>query len=158
MSNTSSFSFTNKVVNAVDVAPFDLKPVTNYAKITDEPTIAVLSNKTAALDQGELLTYRANELSKVSTSQTLQHPLPIRNGVQYVIKVEEILRTVDAAGVIIGDEPIVAYVTIRHQKSGNISTALVDEVFKRAVGACYKTDGTTRFTDLMRSALIPTVD
>lgn len=158
MAKTSSFSFTNTTPSQHKVGVVDLGVVTNYAKITDEPDTAVLSNKTTSLDQGELITYRCSDVKRVSTEQVIQNPSQIRNGVQYVAKVEEILRTTDDNGNIIMDEPIVAYVVIRHQKSSNITTALIDQVYSRLQGAIVKDDGTTRFGDMMRSALVPTVD
>lgn len=158
MATTSSFSFTNTTASSHSVTPIDLKLTSNYARTEDEADVCVLSNKTATLDQGELITYRSNELDKVSTSQTLQYPMPVRNGVQYVIKAEEILRTTDEAGNILCDEPIVAYLTIRHQKSSHITNALVAQVVSRVLGACVREDGTFRFDDLMRSALVPIED
>lgn len=158
---SSTFSFTNVSDFTDTLTPTLVGPVANYAKIADEPTYCVLSNRTAALDQGELITYRANDVKKVSTSLVVQNPLPITNGIQYVIKVEEILRTADASGNIVGDEPIIAYLTIRHQKSGNITSELVDQVVRRLYGACYEDGGTAavpRWNDLMRSSLVPQVD
>lgn len=156
MSKVSTFAYTNKTANAVKVTPIDVQPVTNYARIEDEATVCVLSNKTAPLDQGELIVYRANDLDRVSSTQKIQNPSPVQNGVQYVIKLEDILRTTDStSGAILMDEPIVAYLTIRHQKSGNVTPAIVAEVVSRVIGACMRTDGTWRFDDLMRSALAP---
>lgn len=159
--NTSNFNFTNVGDFTDKITPVHISPLANYAKVGDEPTYCVLSNRTASLDQGELLTYRANDIKKISTTQVIQNPLPIRNGIQYVIKLEEILRTKDAAGNIVGDEPIVAYLTIRHQKSGNISSDIIDTVVRRLFGACYLDGGTAvipRWNDLMRSSLVPTAD
>lgn len=156
---TSSYAFNNTTeMSNVTIKPVGIKPVTNYAKTVDEPTVAVLSNKTCPLDQGELLTYRANEMDHISTSLTIQNPTKVRNGVQYVVKLEEILRTKDTEGNIVSDEPVVAYLTVRHQKTGNISEALVNQVINRLMGAVYKSDGTTRIADLMRSALVPVED
>lgn len=155
MANTSTLAVTNVTVSTKTTPITELSVVSNYAKIEDEPTVCVLSNKTCPLDQGELVTYRSVEIPKVSTTQKLQNPSKIRNGVQYIVKVEEILRTKDANGVTICDEPIVAYLTIRHQKSGNISEAMVQQCLSRLNGALYKLDGTSRIGDLMRSALVP---
>jgi hypothetical protein len=155
---TSSFGFSNKTVSENAIAPVAIGVTSNYAKIEDEPTAVVLSNRTCPLDQGELVTYRVNDVNKVSTSQTIQNPSRVRNGVQYVAKVEEILRTTDNDGNIICDEPIVAYLTIRHQKSGNITAAIITEVVTRLLGAIQKADGSYRWDDLMRSAIVPTVD
>lgn len=152
---TSSFGFTNVTANAAKLTPVDVQPLTNYAKVVDDPETCVLNNKTCPLDQGELVTYRSNELAKVSSTQEIQHPAPVRNGVQYVIKVEDVLRTKDADGNIVMDEPVVAYLTVRHQKSGNISSAHIESIISRVIGACMYTDGTYRFNDLMRSAVVP---
>lgn len=158
MSKTSTFGYSNVTENTTTIKPIDLKVVTNYAKVEDEADVVVLSNKTAPLDQGELITFRANALEKVSSSQIVQNPALVRNGIQYVVKVEEILRTVDSVTGNIVDEPVVAYLTIRHQSSGNITPAIVTETVKRCLGACMRTDGTWRFDDLMRSALNPTTN
>lgn len=156
----SSYGFTNvtPMAAAKAVAPVDIKVIDNYAKTKDEPSVVVLNNKTCPLDQGELITYRCNEVDKVSSSQRIQNPTRVKNGIQYVVKVEEILRTTDADGKIISDEPVVAYVTFRHQKSGNITPALVEEALKRMLGALYKTDGNSRISDMMRSAIAPTTN
>lgn len=157
MAITSQFGFTNTVDQSFTVTPKDLKPVTSYGKVTDLADKVVLSNKTAPLDQDEKLTYTCQQLDKVTSTQELQHPSIARNGVQYVVKLEEILRTADGAD-IIQDEPVVAYLTIRHQSSSYITASHVETVFKRLIGACFKEDGTTRFADLMRSALVPVAD
>lgn len=158
MSNVSSFGYTNNAASVTAVTPVAIfgtdDSAVNYGKTADEPNVVVRSNKTCALDQGEVLTTRYNDLKKISTSQTIQNPLPIKDGCQYVIKLEEILRTVDSNGIIVGDEPIVAYLTIRHQKSGNITSTLIDEVVRRLLGACYASaDGTPYWNEFMRSFL-----
>lgn len=158
MSLTSNFAFQNKDAMTATITPVDLKPVTNYAKVEDEPTSCVLTNKTTPLDQGETLAYRCQPVSKVSTSLVIQNPSKVTNGIQYVIKLDEILRTTNDAGEIICDEPVVAYLTIRHQASGNITNALIGTVVTRLLGACMREDGTFRFDDLMRSALVPTAN
>lgn len=159
MAKSSTFGYTNKVASTVNLIPVNVKCVTNYSRIENESDVCVLSNKTTPLDQGELITIRANDLSKVSCTQEIQNPSPVRNGVQYVIKVEDILRTVDTvSGAVLMDEPVIAYLTIRHQKSGNITPALVTEIVTRVIGACQRNDGTWRFDDLMRSAIAPIAD
>lgn len=150
--------YTNTAANsAAKLTITDLKMVTNYARIEDEPTVAVLSNVTCPIDQGELITYRCNDVDHVSTSQKIRNPAKVQDGVQYVVKVEDIIRTTSDNGDVV-DEPIVAYLTLRHPRSSNITDALVNTTFNRLIGACYKSDGATRFHDLMRSALMPTTD
>lgn len=158
MSYTSLFGFSNTTESTHTVAPIAIDPCTNYAKIEDEANACVLSNKTTPLDQGELISFKANKLEKVSTSQLIQHPSIVKNGIQYVIKAEEILRTTDATGAIIMDEPVVVYLTIRHQNSSNITSNHVSQVVNRVLGACRRSDGTWRFDDLMRNALEPTTN
>lgn len=158
MAKVSTFGFTNVTANTVKANPVDVKMVTNYARVEDEPTLTVLSNKTAPLDQGELVSYRANALAKVSSSQVIQNPAPVKNGIQYVIKVEDILRTTDDVTGNIVDEPVIAYLTIRHQLSGNIKPAHVQTMVERCLGACMKSNGQWRFDDLMRSAIVPIAD
>lgn len=156
MSTNAGYTNTDKNSNVTISVP-NLKPVTNYARIEDEPTVAVVSNVTCPIDQGELLTYRCNEVDHVSTSQKVRNPAKVQDGIQYVVKLEDIFRTSLATGDIV-DEPVVAYITIRHPRSSNITKDIVDSMFARLIGACYKADGTTRFNDLMRSALMPTTD
>lgn len=159
MANTSSFGFTNTEALTAKATMTDMKMRSLYAKVEDEPTSAVLSNKTCPLDQGELVTYRAQPVDHVSSSQKIQFPAQQRNGVQYVIKCEEILRTKDADGKVIMDEPVVAYLTIRHQTTSNITDDLITQVVGRVLGAAYdKTAGCYRWGDLMRSALVPVED
>lgn len=158
MSNTSSFSFSNTSAATFTITPVEIGEKSNYAEIADDPTKHVRSNATATLDQGELLTIGCQPIKKVATDQTIQHPYPVKEGVQYIVKLDEILRTVNSAGDIVGDEPIVAYLVVRHQRSGQITNTLVDTVVKRLLGACYKSDGTPRWGDWMRSALEPTAD
>lgn len=158
MAKSSSFAFTNVTANTVKLSPIDMKVVTNYSRIENTANSCTLSNKTTPLDQGELVVYRCNDLDRVTSTQKIQNPAPVQNGIQYVVKVEEILRTVDANGDIICDEPVVAYLTVRHQKSGNITPAHIEQVVSRLMGACQRSAGTFRFDDLMRSALSPIAD
>lgn len=158
-SMTSSFSFTNtSAMTGVTVAPVDLKPITNYAKVKDEATIVELTNKTAAISQGELLSYGCMPIKAVSTKQKLANPGKVADGVQFQIRLDEILRTENSDGSIVIDEPIVATLTIRHPLSSNVTATHIATVVTRLLGACMREDGTYRFDDLMRSALAPVAD
>lgn len=159
MANTSSFAFTNTADLTASVTITGIKPKTNYALVAEQPTVVETQNKTAPLDQGERLTFRCQDVDKVSTAQVIQNPGKVKNGVQYVVKLEEILRTANGDGDIIMDEPIVMYLTVRHQKSGNIKSSHLDTIFKRLLGAMYdETTGNFRWDDFMRSALQPVED
>lgn len=152
---TSSFSFTN-VTAGDSVSTVALAPVTNYAKRSDEPTEAVLTNKTCTLDQGELITYRCREINQVSSGLQVLYPAKVLNGVEFGVRVDELLRTKDSAGAIVCDEPIVATLTIKCPKSSNMTTGVIDTVVARLLGACYdETTNKYRWADLMRSALVP---
>lgn len=159
MANTSSFSYSN-VTAGTSVATTKMGPTTNYAKVMDEPTEARFTNKTASLDQGELVTYRSREIANVSTYQAVVNPPRFTPaGVEYGVRVDEILRTVNAEGDIVCDEPIVASLTIKHPKSSNVTSAIVTQVVTRLLGSVYdETAKAYRWDDLMRSALVPTED
>lgn len=155
MSKTSSFGFTNSSISEVkSLAPSVLSLVDNYA-IKDEPNQVTADNKTAPLDQPELITFRCRDIAAVNSGISNQYPAPVSTGVQYVIQVDELLSTRDDAIGYRVDDPIVAYLTIRHPKSGNVTVSHIEQVLQRLLGACYKNDGTSRFSDLMRSALEP---
>jgi hypothetical protein len=156
---TSSFSFTNtSAMVGVTVAPVDLKPVTNYAKIEDEASTVALSNKTASLSQGEILSYGCQSIKTVSSKQKSVNPSKVSDGIQYQIRLDEMLRTVNDDSSVTIDEPIVMYLTVRHPLSSNITSSHIETVFKRLIGAAMREDGTFRFDDIMRSGLAPNED
>lgn len=156
MAETSTFTFTNTTAgdNATMVA---LGMVTNYAKTTDEPTEAVLTNKTATIDQPELVTYRGRKIDRVATQNTISYPCKVSEGVEYGIRLDEVLRNKDAAGNILYDDPIVATITFKHQRSAYVTSEILTQVLSRLLGALYdETTNKFRFNDLMRQALVPT--
>lgn len=160
------FSYTNTTASGETISPTCLGVVTNYAKVTDEPTMARISNKTASLEQPELITYRSEGISKVSTAIPVRNPGPVTDGVQYTIKVESVYRS--TVGTEIVDEPIAAWLTIKHPSTNTWDNATVASFVNRLVSACLKGQASTgsgsvassdwRFEDLMRSALMPSED
>lgn len=156
MATTTFQGFTNKLVSEHSMPSYSLGLKDNYACVEDEPTCEVLSNKTCPLDLGEKVTFRYNDIDKVTTSLSIQNPSKVRNGIQYVAKEEFAQRTVDANGNIIYDEPVVAYLVVRHQKTGTIAPATVDLAVQRLMGSVIKSDGSTRFGDMMLGALVVT--
>lgn len=155
---TSAFSFTNKTAGQT-VGTTALGMATNYAKTSDEPTEATLTNKTASLDQGEVITYRCREINQVATTQQVLYPARVLNGVEFGVRVDELLRTTDATDAIVCDEPIVATLTIKCPKSSNINNDIITTVVTRLLGACYdQTAKKYRWDDLMRSSLVPVQD
>jgi hypothetical protein len=160
MSKVSSFGFTNTTDSTtVTVVPKLLGLTTNYAVATESADEARLNNKTCPIDQEEIVSFRSRNIQKVDTDLNIQYPSPVKKGIQYQIMIEDTLSTTDTADASFRvDEPIVAQLTIRHPKSGNISNTEVVNVVKRLLSACIKTDGTWRFDDLMRQAEKPVVD
>lgn len=152
---TSSFSFTNKTAGT-NVGTVAVSPVSYYAKTVDEPTEARISNKTCTIDQGELITYRSREIDKVTSQLQVLYPARVLNGVEFGVRLDELLRTTDANGSIVCDEPIVATLTVKAPKSSNITYSVINEVVQRLLGACYdETAQKFRWDDLMRSSLVP---
>lgn len=159
MALVTQFGYTNNSDQtfSVDIAKIEAK--SNYGLITEEPNRCVISNRTTPLGLGEQISYTYQKIPKVSTDQDILYPATVKNGVQYSVRVEEILSTTDTVDPSFRvDEPIVAWLTIRHPLSSRITESVLTEVLSRLTGACYKDDGTTRFGDMMRSSLQPTED
>lgn len=161
-----SFAYSNTTASGEKIPGVVLGMVTNYAKVVDEPDMARMSNKTATVEQPELVTYRSERINKVSTAIPVRNPAPISDGIQYTIKIETVDRSGTAPAII--DEPIAAWLTIKHPATNTWTNAKVAEVVSRLLSACLKGLSSTgtgdvtstdwRFEDLMRSALVPTVD
>lgn len=155
----SKFSFTNTAdMASVKVTPVEINPISTYAKSEDTATNCELKNKTCDLGQGEMLSFQCTGINNVTTKQPILNPAKVVSGVQYIVRLDEILRTEDDLGSVVCDEPIVMYLTIRHPNSSNIKPGHIEQVFRRLVGACLRDDGTYRFNDLMLSALAPVED
>lgn len=160
------FSYTNTTASGETISPTCLGLVTNYAKVVDEPDMARLSNKTASMEQPELITFKAERLNKVGGAIPVRNPGPVTDGVQYTIKVESVYRTTTGTENI--DEPIAAWLTIKHPSSNTWTNATVAGFVNRLLSACLKGQASTgsgsvanddwRFEDLMRSALMPSED
>lgn len=158
MAKVTSFGFTNKDVNTnIKINPIKLDPKSNYSPIEGVNETS-LDNKTAPLDQPELLTIRSRNIPTVNSLLSNYYPAPVGNGVQYTIELDELLSTRDDSINYRVDEPIVAYLTIRHPKSSNITSTHIKEVVERLIGACYYADGSSRFDDFMRLATEPNED
>ena len=156
---STAFSFSNTGDNSkITITPTDLKPLTNYAVTEDEANIARMVNVTCPLDQPEVLTFQCQDITNVNSSIKNQYPPTVKDGVQYSVKLDELLSFTDTDPTHRTDYPIVAQLSVRHTKNGNISEAQVNEVIKRLIGALYSSDGTCRLTALMRQSLKPSKD
>lgn len=159
MGTTTSFSFTNVADSTAQVTLKQIKPVSVYAKTEDEATNCTLKNKTCKLDQGEVLSYQCTPIDKVNSKLTSLNPAKVTSGVQYIVRLDELLRTMADDGSIVCDEPITAMLQIRHPNSGNITPAHITTVVTRLLSACYnESDGDWRWKELMLSALVPVND
>jgi len=158
MAKTSSFGYTNKSDVERTRPEYLMGLVQNYALVTEDPDQVVVDNTLAPLDQQELITYQSRTLPRINSGVVNNFPATTTAGVQYVVKVEELLSTVDSDSGVRVDEPITMYVVVKHPRSGNITSDIVTEVWKRLNGALMKSDGTYRWAELMRSALKPVED
>lgn len=164
MATTYSFGVTNTTASTHTLAPIALGMSTNYAKTVDEPDLARVKNKTAALDQQEMISYRARAIKKVGPVIPVYYPGPVQDGVLYSIDIQCILRETRDDGTII-DHPCEAWLTIKHDVAAawtangtSASPSYVGQVLARLNGACYTNAGAERFDALAKSALVPTSD
>jgi hypothetical protein len=155
-----SYSYTNTTPATDTVSRINLGLDTNYATITDDPTVAKVSNRTASLEQPEVFTFKSVRVGSVDTPTKLTNPPKTLDGVKYTIKLETINRKSIATGEVV-DEPFCAWLTIEHGTSDTWTNSTVVAQIERLLGSCKTGDGTTskwRFEDLMRSALVPYTD
>lgn len=156
MSLTSSFGFTNTADGTHSVTQKALGLPTNYALAKDSEDVVVMNNKTAPIDQEEIVTFKSRLANSMTTQATLTNPAKAGKVVEYTVRLDEVLTTRDSSDATFRvDEPIVCSITFRHPKSGNISESQIATVFTRAISCLMKADGTWRFGDLMRSAERP---
>jgi hypothetical protein len=159
MAKVSAFGFTNTTDSTHTVTPKLLGLTSNYAVTDQDANEATLSNKTAPIDTEEKITFRSRSIQNVNNDLNIQYPSPIKSGIQYQVMVEDTLSTTDSTDSSFRvDEPIVAQLTIRHPKSGNITGDLVAVIVTRLLSSLIKADGTWRFDDLMRQAERPVID
>lgn len=159
MSVTSSFAYTNTTIRqGVTVPTVDISPLATYAKVEDEATAVRFKNKTCPIDQQELLSFECKAIPEVQSRLKMANPGKVKDGVQYAIRLDEVLRTVNSDGTILQDDPVVMYLTVRHTNNSYITASAITTLFKRLCGAITRDDGTYRFDDLMLSALDPAAD
>lgn len=160
MAKSSSFGFTNVTDSTATITPKALGLTSNYAVTTEVSNQAVLNNKTAPIDLQEVISYRSDDIATLKTNAVnIQYPSPVRSGIQYSVQVTDTLSTTDNSDATFRvDEPISVTISVRHPKSGNISSNEVATVMVRAISALIKADGTWRFDDLMRGAERPVVE
>lgn len=164
MSLTAKFGFSNSTTSSKTlVTPVVINPSDDYALVEDEPTQCTLTNKSAPIDQGEKITFGCREIPTVASGLKNYYPGRIQGGVQYQIKLDELLSVTDSADATFREDyPVVMYLTVRHPSVGVVSEELISSLLQRLVSSAYYTDGNgntkCRLADLMRSALKPVDD
>lgn len=156
---TTNFTFTNTAESAVTLKPTALGFNENYSLVEDEPGRLVLTNSTADVDAGERISFTKSKLAKVTTDQDVLYPARVQTGVQCQVRLEAIAKSTSQEDPLFRvDRPFVGILTIRDEMSGDVSDAMVKQVLLRMLGAVIKEDGTTRFSDMAKGALRPTVE
>lgn len=159
MALSANFSFTNNTVASDELRYVDLDPVTDYGLTHDEPDRVSLTNKTAAIDQPELITYQADHVSNINSYVTNPNPPKTGEVMRYGVRIDELLRVTSSDNDdYVVDYPIVMNITVKHAANNLITASMVENVFKRLLGTLVRNDGTYRFDDLMRHSLRPTTD
>jgi hypothetical protein len=159
MSKVTAFGYSNTADSANTVTLKALGVVSNYALTRDVADVVTLSNKTAPIDQEEIIEFRSRTNGDVKTSLNIQHPAKVTNAVEYSVRNDAVLTTTESTDPDFRvDEPIVCTIAIKHPRSGNITEQLVLQHVLRTVSSLFKADGTTRIGDLMRSAERPVAD
>lgn len=159
MAKVSAFGFTNNSDSSNEITLKSLGLTSNYALTAEDANNAVLSNRTAPIDAEEIVTFRTRSISTVNTDLNIQNPSKVKSGIQYQVQLEDTLVTTDTEDASFRvDEPVVALLTIRHPRSGNITEAHVGQIFTRLISCLMKNDGSWRFADLMRGAERPIAD
>lgn len=156
---TSSLGFTNTTAGTA-VTGTNLQITANYGLI-NAPVPAEetrLKNKTGPVDQKEILSYRNRRIESVNTYNKIYYPARITAGQEFGIRLDEILRTKDENGFILCDEPIVLTMSFKAPMSSNLTNAVLNTIFQRAMGAVpVDGDGKMDWLSLMMGSTNPLV-
>jgi hypothetical protein len=161
MARTSHWGYSNVTPAAHRQIPLvDLGIITNYGLRKDEPDICLYKNNTAATDALELVKYTYRNIDKVNVDKELKvlHPAPVNDGLLYGVETQAIFVTEDDATDFRVDEPIVVQVQIRHNNSGNITAAAVQQALARTVSLLQDENGNWQIDALMRGSMRPKND
>lgn len=159
MAKTTSFGYTNGEATTAAKAPTFLGNLgTNYGVIEDKAGNLTLSNLTAPTDQPERITFMSQPLKRVNTSFPIAYPATNEMGVQYTVKVEDVVRISDATAgsSYTRDIPVKVTLSVQQGISDDISTDNVLAVISRAVGALYDakdSTGSSRVAAMQRGAV-----
>lgn len=158
---SAAFSFTNTSSSEHNVVTAkNLGLATNYVLKKEDPSEVVISNKTAALDQAEHISYRFSNIEHVNGgSVKVTYPAPNNSGVKYNVRLDNIYRESISETRSIIDHPISIQLTVMHELTGCIDNDVIKTELKRLLGALYdETKQDYRFMDMARGAIQPTSD
>lgn len=160
MAKTTTPGYTNVTASTYVLPIKKLGELSNYSIVEDEAGVTMLANVTSPVDQLERISIKAQTIPEVKVSQGISNPAPVKTGVQYSIKVEDIYSTTDDTDPTYRvDEPIVVTLTVKHNQSATFSSALVFETIGRAVSALmYDSGNKSRIAALQRLSTRPTAD
>lgn len=153
---TSSLGFTNTSSDGPVVSLPNIAIQDNYGTVRNEATEVRLKNSTGPVDQKEIITFRAREIKSINTYNKIYYPARVQEGVEFGIRLDEVLRTQDSNGFIICDEPIVLSVAFKAPLSSNITEEILDEIFKRLYDAAY-VGGQPHWLTIMGGSLNPLI-
>lgn len=157
MARTSNFTYTNTTASTSTIAKVQIKENTDYGVITDEPNECSMSNLTAPVGQDEIITNFCSPIKRINSKVSVANPGP-EGGIQYGVRIDSVLVTTDTADTTYElDEPIVVQISVRHPRSSNFTTTLVNKAVARAISAFYGQNNAEAGM-LMRSALQPMAD
>lgn len=155
MALSSSFGFTNETASW-GVTPSIMEVVTGFGTKVDDPEEYSCTNSECPVDQQELVTFQCKEVKNIASKLGNQYPPEVQGGVQYVIRLDELLKTTSSTDDSFRvDDPIVMYLTVRHPLTSRITTAHLKTLMQRLLGSMLDSNGEFRYEDLMKSALRP---
>lgn len=155
---TSSLGFTNDTPNAGTMPYPGIALSTSYGTILNGADEVRLRNATGPVDQREVLSYRARDIKSVNTVNKIYYPSRVQSGVEFGVRLDEVLRTKDSNGFIICDEPIVLSISFKAPLSSNMSNDILTTIFERAYAAVLDESGKPDWLGIMTGALNPLIN
>lgn len=138
------------------ITPLNVLPVSTYSVLSSKRDECELLYKPSDAENEARIIYRSHRLKAVNNglSYTMEGK---GQPVTYQVQLENVITTTDkSTGEVLAVEPIVMNLTVRHRYTKNVPAEMVSTLFTQLCGALMKSDGTWRFSDLMKSAERPT--
>lgn len=137
---------------------YEVNLFTNYAKITDLSTKAVMSNLSAPTDLPMEISFTRSGIKQVDVPFTNYYPARVTQGVDFGSHSSALFRVTSEDGRIRTDYPIKCEIKVQVPVSGNISEADITTFLAMAFSSWFKQEGgklVSRIPDLMRGGLVP---